>query len=292
MRGLTARFTPGYKWLDSATIGSNDLGMFDPFTIGKIRYIDRDNAKAVLFQGALGGRPLGYDLIRVSLPRLWAGPNFNTGDYTGRGRRLRPAAPVYAQLVLRRSRHPRARARHRGRRRRHATSTTAATCDDPLQQRRLRPQASASTRPGMFDFRGLGLLLEGRVRPALRRAHGLRHSPASRRCPPATSTTRPTRPTSTSTIRSASASPSTSSTSTSAPSTSRSSRPAARPTCCSPKGMTAPGSSPARTTRPSASSPATPPASATAAGRATPSRSRRSTSTTSSPTSTSRWPRR
>lgn len=83
MRGLTARFTPGLKWVDSVTIGSSDLGMFDPFTIGKIRYIDRDNAKAVLFQGALGNRKLGYDLIRVSLPRLWAGPNYNTGDYAG-----------------------------------------------------------------------------------------------------------------------------------------------------------------------------------------------------------------
>src|SRR5215207_11505345 len=84
MRGLTARFTPGYKWVDSATIGSNDLGMFDPFTIGKIRYIDRDNAKAVLFQGPLFGfRPITYDLIRVSLPRLFAGPNFTTGDYAG-----------------------------------------------------------------------------------------------------------------------------------------------------------------------------------------------------------------
>lgn len=82
MRGLTARFTPGLKWVDAVTIGSTDLGMFDPFTIGKIRYIDRDNAKAVLFQGALGGRVVGYDLIRVSLPRLWAGPDFHTGDYT------------------------------------------------------------------------------------------------------------------------------------------------------------------------------------------------------------------
>ncbi|PYQ63009.1 MAG: hypothetical protein DMF53_11520, partial [Acidobacteria bacterium] len=83
MRGLTARFTPGFKWLDAATIGSSDLGMFDPYTIGKIRYIDRDNAKAVLFQGPLGSRKLTYDLIRVSLPRLFAGPNFNTGDYAG-----------------------------------------------------------------------------------------------------------------------------------------------------------------------------------------------------------------
>ena len=83
MRGLTARYTPGYKWVDSVTIGSSDLGMFDPFTIGKIRYIDRDNAKAVLFQGPVGTRKLTYDLIRISLPRLWAGPNFNTGNYTG-----------------------------------------------------------------------------------------------------------------------------------------------------------------------------------------------------------------
>src|SRR6185503_19539876 len=83
MRGLTARFTPGFKWVDAVTIGSSDLGMFDPFTIGKIRYIDRDNAKAVLFQGPLGSRKLTYDLIRVSLPRLFAGPNFNTGDYAG-----------------------------------------------------------------------------------------------------------------------------------------------------------------------------------------------------------------
>jgi hypothetical protein len=83
MRGLTARFTPGYRFVDSVTIGSTDLGMFDPFTIGKIRYIDRDNAKAVHFQGALADRKLGYDLIRIALPRLWAGPNFNTGDFTG-----------------------------------------------------------------------------------------------------------------------------------------------------------------------------------------------------------------
>lgn len=82
LRGLTVRITPGYRFLDAATIGSTDLGMFDPFTIGKIRYIDRDNAKAVLLQGSLFDRNFSYDLMRLSLPRLWAGPNFNTGDYT------------------------------------------------------------------------------------------------------------------------------------------------------------------------------------------------------------------
>ncbi|HYG61955.1 MAG TPA: hypothetical protein VEL74_05205 [Thermoanaerobaculia bacterium] len=81
MRGLTARYTPGWKLVDAITVGSTDLGMFDPWTIGKIRYIDRDNAKAVLLQGSLANN-FGYDLIRVSLPRLWAGPDFNTGSYT------------------------------------------------------------------------------------------------------------------------------------------------------------------------------------------------------------------
>ncbi|HEX3125973.1 MAG TPA: hypothetical protein VH394_01460 [Thermoanaerobaculia bacterium] len=102
-RGLTVRITPGYRFVDAATIGSTDLGMFDAFTIGKVRYIDRDNAKAVLLQGAVAGRKLGYDLIRVSLPRLWAGPSFNTGDYTAAdgayGLQLRLNANQYFDAV-------------------------------------------------------------------------------------------------------------------------------------------------------------------------------------------------
>jgi hypothetical protein len=82
LRGMTVRVTPGWKLVDAVVVGASDLGMFDPFSIGKIRYIDRDNASAVHFQGRLGGT-VGYDLIRISLPRLWAGPNFNTGNYTG-----------------------------------------------------------------------------------------------------------------------------------------------------------------------------------------------------------------
>ena len=81
-RGLTVTLTPGYDWVDRVTIGSSDLGMFDPFTLGKIRYIDRDNAKLLLFQGNFADRKLTYDFTRVSLPRLWAGPNFVTGEFT------------------------------------------------------------------------------------------------------------------------------------------------------------------------------------------------------------------
>ncbi|MDJ0837159.1 MAG: hypothetical protein QNK37_11625 [Acidobacteriota bacterium] len=78
-RGVYVRLTPGYKWLDSATIGSNDWGQFDPWTVGKIRYIDRDNVSGLLFQGSVAEKKGRWDFARVSLPKLWAGPDFSTG---------------------------------------------------------------------------------------------------------------------------------------------------------------------------------------------------------------------
>lgn len=81
-RGLTITMTPGYRWVDTITVGSSDFGMFDPFTIGKIRYIDRDNGSGLIFQGSNKNRKFSYDLTRISLPRLWAGPDFNTGQFT------------------------------------------------------------------------------------------------------------------------------------------------------------------------------------------------------------------
>jgi hypothetical protein len=82
LRGITVNITPGYSWLNRATIGSSDFGMFDPFTIGKIRYIDRDNGKGLFFNGSFMEGKLGYDLARISMSRLWSGPNYSTGDYT------------------------------------------------------------------------------------------------------------------------------------------------------------------------------------------------------------------
>ena len=83
LRGVRVVLTPGYEWIDSATIGANDFGQFDPFVIGRIRYIDRDNAAGLLFQGSALNRRLTWDAVRISLPRLWAGPNFSTGSWTG-----------------------------------------------------------------------------------------------------------------------------------------------------------------------------------------------------------------
>ncbi|MBP7149128.1 MAG: hypothetical protein KBD01_16490 [Acidobacteria bacterium] len=78
LRGVAVTLTPGYSWVDSINIGASDFGMFDPFVAGRIRYIDRDNASGLLFQGSSAGRAFGYDVARISLPRLWAGPDFRT----------------------------------------------------------------------------------------------------------------------------------------------------------------------------------------------------------------------
>jgi hypothetical protein len=81
LRGVAVTLTPGYRWLDSATLGANDFGQFDPFVIGRIRYIDRDNASGMLFQGSSAARKVTWDAVRISLPKLWAGPNFMTGRF-------------------------------------------------------------------------------------------------------------------------------------------------------------------------------------------------------------------
>jgi hypothetical protein len=78
LRGIAVTLTPGYL-IDSATIGANDFGQFDPYVIGRIRYIDRDNAHGILLQGSAFDRKLTWDATRISLPRLWAGPSFSTG---------------------------------------------------------------------------------------------------------------------------------------------------------------------------------------------------------------------
>ncbi|HLK99382.1 MAG TPA: hypothetical protein VK539_02315 [Myxococcaceae bacterium] len=78
LRGMAVTLTPGYL-VDSATIGANDFGQFDPYVIGRIRYIDRDNAHGILLQGSAFDRKLTWDATRISLPRLWAGPSFSTG---------------------------------------------------------------------------------------------------------------------------------------------------------------------------------------------------------------------
>lgn len=76
LRGAYAELTPGYNWLSLARIGSSDWGMFDPFTVGKIRYIDRDNYNGFYFKGPVAAGST-WELARVSLPNYL---QFNYGQ--------------------------------------------------------------------------------------------------------------------------------------------------------------------------------------------------------------------
>src|SRR5579884_1562854 len=77
LRGIYVRMVPPLRFVDYALVGSSDLAMFNPWTIGKIRYIDRDNAKGLFAGGHIG--TLEWVLARVSLPKLFASAGFNTG---------------------------------------------------------------------------------------------------------------------------------------------------------------------------------------------------------------------
>lgn len=67
LRGAYVELTPGYSWLNLARIGTSDWGMFDPFTVGKIRYIDRDNYNGLYFKGPMVAAST-WEFARVSLP--------------------------------------------------------------------------------------------------------------------------------------------------------------------------------------------------------------------------------
>ncbi len=90
LRGIWGQFrTPDWMQgiVDNVLLGSSDLGMFSPWTIGRLRYIDRDNAAGIFFAAKVA-KWFNYDLARISLPSLWAGPGWTTGgsadDATGR----------------------------------------------------------------------------------------------------------------------------------------------------------------------------------------------------------------
>jgi len=66
LRGAYIQITPGYSWLNMARIGTSDWGTFDPFTVGKVRYIDRDNYNGLYFRGPVAGG--SWEAARLSLP--------------------------------------------------------------------------------------------------------------------------------------------------------------------------------------------------------------------------------
>jgi hypothetical protein len=79
LRGAFVRFAPPIPSVRWVTIGSTDYSMWNEWTIGKARYIDRDNGSGVFVEGATFGKNLSYTFGAMALPKLWAGPGWNTG---------------------------------------------------------------------------------------------------------------------------------------------------------------------------------------------------------------------
>jgi len=78
LRGIYLRARLPIPFLDNVHIGATDLAMFNAWTVGKIRFTERDNARAVLLNGSFGDFA-SFTAARVSLPKLFAGPGYNTG---------------------------------------------------------------------------------------------------------------------------------------------------------------------------------------------------------------------
>jgi len=79
LRGYWVKINDPFPGVSYIQVGSSDLGMFNAWTIGKIRYIDRDNAKGIFLHGQPLGDKLKYDLGVIALPKLWVGPSWSTG---------------------------------------------------------------------------------------------------------------------------------------------------------------------------------------------------------------------
>ncbi len=79
LRGYWVRASLPIPYVESILVGSSDLGMFNEWTIGKVRYIDRDNGKGVFVKGAFHPDYFQFHFGVIALPKLWVGPGWSTG---------------------------------------------------------------------------------------------------------------------------------------------------------------------------------------------------------------------
>jgi hypothetical protein len=79
LRGYYIRFAPPIPTVDWVHFGASDMGMFNEWTIGKVRYIDRDNGKGLFVLGSAFDDQFRYHAAIIALPRLWVGPGWSTG---------------------------------------------------------------------------------------------------------------------------------------------------------------------------------------------------------------------
>lgn len=77
LRGIYVRVAQPVPYVDWFLAGSSDLGMFDPFTVGRVRFIERFNAKGLFLQTSLG-EYAKLLLARIALSKLYGTANYNS----------------------------------------------------------------------------------------------------------------------------------------------------------------------------------------------------------------------
>jgi hypothetical protein len=77
LRGLYVRVAEPVPFVDWVLAGSSDLGFWDAWTIGRVRFIDRFNAKGLFLKSSLG---TVADLVvaRVAMAKLFGAANYNS----------------------------------------------------------------------------------------------------------------------------------------------------------------------------------------------------------------------
>lgn len=78
LRGYWFRIKPPVSWINYIHVGSSDYSQFNPWTIGKIRFIDRDNGKGIFVDGGVSD-VFHFHLGVIPLPKMWVGPGWTTG---------------------------------------------------------------------------------------------------------------------------------------------------------------------------------------------------------------------
>jgi len=80
LRSAWIRFGPPIPTVNWITVGSTDFSMWNAWTVGKARYIDRFNGDGVFVEGSfIPNNLLTYTVGAMGLPKLWAGPGWQTG---------------------------------------------------------------------------------------------------------------------------------------------------------------------------------------------------------------------
>lgn len=79
LRGLYVHVRPPIPTVTGFHAGSSDLGMYNAWTVGKVRFIDRDNANGLFVDGQIPGVKIDYHLARIALPKLFASAGYTSG---------------------------------------------------------------------------------------------------------------------------------------------------------------------------------------------------------------------